>query len=95
MWGGADSTNRSVIVAEYIEANIEYASSDIMGRVSGGALKVLCHIRPAHERITKRGSRNRVIMYERFDAGYDMDGERVIRGSWYCVLAYLEPTSKL
>jgi hypothetical protein len=86
-WGDSDSASPSTVVAKCIETHIEHATSDIMGRVSGGYLRLLCHIRPAHNRISHHGS---LETYEQFDGGYDGEGKRSVRGSWYCVLAYRE-----
>lgn len=73
------------MTAEYIKHNIQLASSDHMGPVLAGQIKLLCHIRPIHDRVTTHGQFP-AMQYEQYDEGYDRNWTRDVRGSWYCVL---------
>jgi hypothetical protein len=76
----------AVALAEYVGHNVELANKDPMGRVLAGQIRLFCHVRQAHNRITTHNF-GPGIDQERFDNGYDMNWQRDVQGSWYCVLA--------
>jgi hypothetical protein len=78
--------DKNAIIAEYIRHSFQTESSDPMGWVFAGQVKLLCHIRPAHNRITVHGQRS-AMEHEQFDGGYDVNWQRDVQRSWYCVLA--------
>jgi hypothetical protein len=88
-WDTAHVENDNTITAECTGHSIVLAGNDPMGRVSSGHIKLLCHVRPAHDRVTKHGHFNN-MEYEQFDRGYDINWQRDVRGSWYCVLAHVD-----
>ena len=91
-WADRDDNIPNVILAECKQIMVEPAGNDPFGQIIGGHIKFLCHLRPGHDRISKR-TKGR-FNNEKFDAGYDHNNERQVLGAWYCVLAYREGGSK-
>lgn len=77
-------------LAEIKQINVDLASQDPFGQLAGGFIRLLCHIRPCHNRLAVRQPSRFVLEWERFDAGYDDDGKRVVRECWFCLFAYRE-----
>ncbi|KAF2676331.1 HET-domain-containing protein [Lentithecium fluviatile CBS 122367] len=83
------------IVAEIIEAKIEYQGADIYGKVTGGYLRMSGYLRPVKDTTSTWEMGCPSEFREWFDDGYSKRGKRSVKGAFYFLLAYRPATQVL
>ena len=75
-------------LAEAKQVHVDLAGEDPFGQLTGGYIRLLCHLRPCHNRLAVRQPSRFILECERFDTGYDNDGRHEVKECWYCLCAY-------
>ncbi|KAF2823097.1 hypothetical protein CC86DRAFT_409863 [Ophiobolus disseminans] len=65
-----------VLHADIKLVHVDHADRDSFGWLSGGFIRLMCHMRPCHERLAVRQSSRFALECERFDGGYDDNGKQ-------------------